>query len=120
MTEPSEPPESAASGEVVPLPLTRSRATEIVKEIAKTDRWSINIKYEPTQTWRRLVNRRQVELCLLEGYILDERAALDEYGNWRFEIARVCAGLHVVIDVALQRAPVLPKLFVVGIKGDQI
>jgi hypothetical protein len=35
-------------------------------------------------------------------------------------MARVCGGLSVVIDVALERAPVLPKLFVVAIKGDQI
>lgn len=106
---------------VATLPLSRSRATEIVREIAKTSvRWSINIPYKPTEEWRRLVNRRQVELCLQEGYVLDERATLDEHDNWRFKMARVCGGLSVVIDVALERAPVVPKLFVVAIKGDQI
>jgi hypothetical protein len=120
MAESTEPPEFAPGRVVVPLPLTRSQLTEIVRGIAKTARWSINIKYEPSQEWRRLVNRRQVELCLLEGYVLDDRASLDPHDNWRFSIARVCAGLHVVIEVALQRAPAMPKLFVVGIKGDQI
>jgi len=32
----------------------------------------------------------------------------------------VCAGLNVVIEVALQNGPALPRLFVVDIKGDQI
>jgi hypothetical protein len=113
MTEPDR--------DVIPLPLSRSRATEIVREIAKnSDRWSINVQYEPTQAWRMLVNRRQVELCLLEGYILDDRATLDAYDNWRFKIARVCGGLNVVIEVALQRTQVMPRLFVIAIKGDQI
>ena len=90
MAEPTDPPEGAKSGNVVPLPLLRARATDIVREIAKTARWSINIPYSPAAGWRQLVNRRQVELCLLEGYILQDHAKLDEHGNWRFQIARVC------------------------------
>jgi hypothetical protein len=121
MAEHDDPPAPlATTSNVVPLPLSRARATEIVKEIAKTDRWSINIPYSPKQIWRQLVNRRQVELCLLEGWILEDHARLDEHDNWRFSIARVCAGLNVVIEVALQRSPVLPRLYVIAIKGDQI
>jgi hypothetical protein len=106
---------------VTPFPLTRARATEIVREIAKdSSRWSINVPYRDTQKWRGLVNRRQVEWCLLDGYVLQERAELDEHGNWRFNIARVCAGMNVVIEVALQNGPALPRLFVTGIQGDEI
>lgn len=104
------------------FPLSRVQATDIVRDIAKTSsRWSINVPYDQEQDWRRIVNRRQVELCLREGYILNDVARADEHGNYRFQIARVCAGLDVVIDVALQFSPpLLPKIFVVGIKGDHI
>lgn len=107
--------------DVTPLPLTRARATEIVRELARDSaRWSINVSYATNQNWRALVNRRQVERCLLDGYVLQERAQLDEYDNWRFSIGRVCAGVNVVIEVALERKVAIPKLFVIGIKGDEI
>lgn len=76
--------------------------------------------YETGQDWRKLVNRRQVELCLKEGYILETHGALDTYGNWTFRMARVCAGLDVVIGVALEPKPLRPRLYVVSIKGDHI
>lgn len=104
---------------VIPLPLIRERATEIVREISKTDRWSVHIQYPPNGEWRRVVNRRQIELCLKEGYILQKHARLDEHGNWRFSIGRVCGGLNVEIGVALERTE-LPRLFVISIKGDHI
>jgi hypothetical protein len=107
---------------VIQMPLTRARVTEIVREIAKADppRWSIVIGYDANADWRKLVNSRQVLLCLEEGYVLDERARLDEHGNWEFEIARVCAGLNVVITCVLENGPSIPHLFVRKIKGDQI
>ena len=78
------------------------------------------LPYGQNHDWRRQVNRGQIELCLHDGYVLDERAAVDQHGNWAFKIARVCAGLDVVIDVVLE--PHFPgaRLFVVGISGDQI
>ena len=121
MAEPTDSADGASSGSnVVPLPLTRARATDIVRQIAKTARWSVIVPYTPAQPWRQLVNRRQVALCLLEGYVLEEHTSLDEHGNWRFHIGRVCAGLNVVIEVALENTPALPRLFVIGIEGDQI
>ena len=107
---------------VIPMPPTKARLTEIVREIAKSQppRWSIVNRYEPTQDWRKVVNSRQVLLCLEEGYVLDERASLDSHDNWEFQIARVCAGLNVIITCVLERAPPIPRLFVREIKGDQI
>jgi hypothetical protein len=106
---------------VVPIPLSRARATEVVREIAKDSaRWSVHIQYPAIHDWRRIVNRRQIQACLLEGWVMEDRASIDEHGNWRFRIARVCAGLDVVIDVALERNANLPRLFVVGITGDEI
>lgn len=106
---------------VVPLPLTRAQATERVREIAKDSRrWAITMPYGKKEAWRRAVNQRQVDLCLREGYVLDEHARLDEHGHWRFRIARVCAGLDIEIDVALEREGASPRLFVVGIRGDRI
>ena len=67
-----------------------------------------------------MVNRRSIELCLKSGYILEDRTEVDEYGNFRFSIRRVCAGVHVVLDVALESEGILPKLFVLAIDGDKI
>lgn len=107
---------------VTPMPLSRARLTEIVREIAASQppRWSIVVQYDANTDWRRVVNSRQVLLCLEEGWVLEEHATLDEHGNWEFQIARVCAGLDVVITCVLERAPAIPHLFVREIRGDKI
>jgi hypothetical protein len=106
---------------VVTLPPSRERLTDIVKAIAaESNRWSINAVLPTDQGGRSMVNRRQVELCLKEGYVCDERASIDRHGNWQFEMARVCAGLDVRIDVVVESAPSVPKLFVIAVRGDQI
>ena len=106
---------------VVQLPLTRAQATERMREIAKdSQRWSIVRSYAHTQEWRKLVNRRQVALCLEEGWILQDRINADQHGWWRFSVARVCAGLDVVIEVAMEDGVPNPRLVVVGISGDEI
>lgn len=107
---------------VIPMPPTRTRLTDIVREIAKSQppRWSIVIGYDAKADWRKVVNSRQVLLCLEDGYVLDERATLNANGDWEFQIARVCAGLDVVITCVLEREPPVPRLFVRQIKGDQI
>lgn len=104
---------------VVQLPLTRERTTEIVREIARAERWSVNMDYDADQQYRRTLNRRQVDRCLREGYVLDDHAKLDSNGNWRTRIVQVCSGVHVTIDVAIEPGPV-PRLFVVAIRGDVI
>ena len=76
--------------------------------------------YEQNQNWRERVNRRQIQFCLREGYVLEETATLDEFGNWRFHIARVCAGLNIEIEVALESQGPKPRLFVLKIQGDEI
>jgi len=106
---------------VARLPLTRARATEIIREIAKdSQRWTITIAYSQNLNWRKLVNRRQIQFCLHEGYVLEETATLDEFGNWRFHIARVCAGLNIKIEVALESQGRQPRLYVLEIQGDEI
>jgi hypothetical protein len=113
--------EEPKKADVVRLPPTRERLTEFVREIGlDSTRWSIAVPYKSGQDWRKLVNRRQIELCLRDGYILDARATQDAHGNWAFRIARVCAGLDVVIDVVLESREQLPRLFVISIQGDQI
>jgi hypothetical protein len=108
-------------GDVIPMPLTRSRATEIVREIAlDSKRWTITVQYKDTQKWRGLVNRRQVEWCLQDGYVLEDKIPLHESGYWVFTLGRVCAGLDVVVEVAVENGPPLPKLFVTRITGDEI
>jgi hypothetical protein len=111
----------ASEQRVQQIPPTRERLTDIVREIAAaSSRWSLNAAVPTTIDGRSIVNRRQVELCLREGYILDERASTDRHGNWKFEMARVCAGLDVTIDVVVESAPALPCLYVIAIRGEQI
>ncbi len=62
----------------------------------------------------------EIQFCLREGYVLEEIATLDEFGNWRFHIARVCAGLNIEIEVALEPQGPHPRLFVLEIQGDEI
>jgi hypothetical protein len=44
----------------------------------------------------------------------------DENGYWCFQVARVCSGLNVVIEVALEPDRANRKLIVTGISGDRI
>lgn len=111
---------SETESNVTPLPLTRARATELVREIERAGRWSIVIQKELAPGYKWLVNMRQIDLCLKEGWILDDHAKLDEKGNWRFDIGRVCAGVDVVITVAVERTASDPRLFVLAIRGDVI
>jgi hypothetical protein len=109
------------TSKVARLPLTRARATKIVREIVEdSQRWAITVPYTHNQNWRELVNRRQIQFCLREGYVLEETATLDEFGNWRFHIARVCADLNIEIEVALESKGPQPRLFVLEIQGDEI
>ena len=67
------------SSNITRIPLTRVRATEIVREIAKeSQRWMITMTYSQNQIWRELVNRRQIQLCLSEGYVLEHTADMDQ------------------------------------------
>jgi len=106
---------------VTPLPPNKIRITAIIREIASDSaRWSINVPAEDWQAIRHLVNKRQVERCLLDGFVIEDHAWLDEHDNWRCSVGRVCGGVFVGIEVAVRRSPALPKLFVIAIKGEQI
>lgn len=115
------PDDPDSGSKVVPLPLSRERATEIIREIARDSRrWSIVIPYKDPDLWRGFVNRRHIERILREGYVLQEHAELDDKGNWTCQIARVCAGMNVVIDVAFESEGRRPSLFVLKINGSRI
>jgi len=106
---------------VVPIPITREKGTEIVREIAKDSRrWPILLEYSERQEWFQIVNRRQIELCLKEGYILEDKSTVNDHGHHEFSIVRVCAGLNVKIKVAIDTDSVEPKAYVIGIDGDRI
>lgn len=111
-----------ASRKVTRMPLSRERATEVVRHVAKdSSRWVLLKPYSAQEDWRRTVNARQVQRCLADGYVLDDRATLDEHSQWRFRIARVCAGVNVVLDVALESETVKkPRLFVLGIDDESM
>lgn len=105
---------------VTVLPLTRERASDLVKEIVKAGRWSFPSHEQLAHGWKWLVTNGQVRQCLTDGYILDDRAKLDKYGNWTFRIGRVCAGMNVVITVAIERETEAPNLYVTEITGNTI
>jgi hypothetical protein len=112
---------SLSDDKVTRLPITREKATEIVREISEDSRrWAVLVVYEEHQEWRQLVNRRQIELRLKEGYILEPRSTVNEHGHHVFSIARVCAGLDVAIKVAVDIQGASSRLYVLGINGDRI
>jgi len=109
------------SHNVVTLPLTKERLTDIAREIGKdSERWPVIIPYGEDQNWQQSVNRRQIELCLREGYVVEKRVTADKHGYWRFNLVRVCSGMHVQIEVALEPDGPERKLIVIGVKGDRI
>ena len=106
---------------VVSMPMSRERVTDIIREIAKdSNRWPVVVPYEETDDWRKKVNRRQIGLCLREGYVLEDRVSADENGYWRFHVARVCSGLDVTIEIALEPDGPNRKAIIIGISGDRI
>jgi hypothetical protein len=113
--------ETTPADNVVPIPPRREALTELVREIAADDtRWFLIVQPDGRGgvTWNYLVNRRTVLLCLSEGYVLDDHATRDKEGNWRFRIARVCAGVNVTIECALEANRVQPRLYVLTINGE--
>lgn len=109
------------NAKVVRLPLSRERITDLVREIVEAGRVVIAVDVTDGKSPFRLgITTRTVDLCLREGYVIDEHARADEFGNWRIQIGRVCAGLDVLIDVAVEDKMLAPRLFVTAIRGDVI
>ena len=114
--------EGSTAHNVIPLvpPLSRARATEMVRDVVKAGRWRMTMMSSEAERGNAWVNARQIEFALRDGQILDEKVEFDGGKYYRFQMLRVCAGGSVVIEVALEALATLPCLFVTKAKGDQI
>jgi hypothetical protein len=102
---------------VIAMPLPRARAGDLVRGIVDAGRWSITVQRIGLGPKATLVSRH-IEAVLQGGWIEDEHAEVDEHGNYRFRMVRLVAGLSVRIEVAMQAAAALPRLFVIGATGE--
>lgn len=111
-------PDSVASN-VVPLvpPLSRARATEIVRDAVAAGRYSITMMHS-ADSFPPAVLSRQIDRVLRDGQILEETVEYDGKGYYQFRMLRVCAGMSVEIDVALEAMKTIPHLFVTRVRGD--
>jgi hypothetical protein len=99
------------------MPLPRARATAIVREVVEAGRWSLITQGTRQGQNSRQVFLREVENVLKDGQMIDDVAEADEHNCYRFEMVRVCAGVSVTIDVALEGDSTLPNLFVLRATG---
>jgi hypothetical protein len=116
-----DPPGAPQGANVVPLvpPMSRARATEIVREVVKAGRASIMVMHAGA-TKGAVPNSRQIDSVLRDGQILEDHVEFDGRSYYRFRMLRVCAGTSVEVEVALEALASLPRLFVTRAKGDAI
>lgn len=110
-----DPPGPA--GKVLPFvpSLSRARATDMVRGAVTAGRWSIKVQGSVPS-----VLSRQIERVVSDGQILEEIVEFDGKEFYQFRMLRVCAGVSVEIEVALEAKTTLPHLFVNIARGEQI
>lgn len=86
--------------EVVPLELTAVAALRLVREIAADTNNIVVIPYGKRKTAGRGINRRQLELCVQKGTII-EGPFMNQHGNWQMNFYRHAAGEEITCVVAI-------------------
>lgn len=83
------------------FPITRERALALIREAVRCG--NVLIPDPPDGgEWYRLMSRRQVDLCLKEGDLIEE-PDIDGYGHVRCVLERFGAGLTVRVHIALMK-----------------
>jgi len=84
-----------------PFPITPEHALALVRQAVECGNVLIP---DPPQggEWYRLVSRRQVDLCLKEGDLID-KPKVDMHGHVRCALERFGAGLDVRVHIALMK-----------------
>jgi hypothetical protein len=89
--------------EVVPLTLTTAAALRMVRELADESIRIVILDHCLKRMHRRHITRRQVELCLQKGTII-EGPFKNAHGNWQVNMYRHAAGEELTCTVAIEWA----------------
>jgi Domain of unknown function (DUF4258) len=89
--------------EVVPLSLTTPAALRMVRELAADTSRIVVIQHAKERQRKRGITRRQIELCLQKGSII-EGPFPNPHGNWQVNMYRHAAGEEVTCTVAIEWA----------------
>jgi hypothetical protein len=100
---------------IIHMPIAKARAKDMVRDILDAGRRSIVTQ---GSGGRQRITSRQIDTVLRTGWIEQDHVHADEHGNYRFEMVGFCAGAGVRLEVAMEAAPALPRLFVIRAQGD--
>lgn len=87
--------------DVIPFPIPKERALDLLRETAQSSSRVVTPTPPPEWgDWRRLVNRREIILCLQRGELIGG-PLLDEYSNWRCVLRCFCSEGMMEITASL-------------------
>jgi hypothetical protein len=89
--------------EVVPLTLTTTAALRMVRQLAANSGQIVILSHCQQRMVRRHITRRQIELCLQKGNIV-EGPSMNARGNWQVNVFRHAAGEEMTCTVAIEWA----------------
>jgi hypothetical protein len=93
----------AKEAQVVPLELTAPAAARMVQGLAGDSSRIVILRHCMERMNSRRVTRRQVELCLQKGTIV-EGPFMNAHGNWQANMHRHAAGEELTCTVAIEWA----------------
>lgn len=91
------------TAQIVPLNLTPSHALRVIKALAKDTTNIVVIPYGRKRAKQRKVTRRQIELCVQRGTIV-EGPFKNQHGHWQVNLYRHAAGEELTCVVAIDWA----------------
>jgi hypothetical protein len=89
--------------EVVPLTLSAPAALQMIKQLAANSGHVVILGHCRQQMVKRHITRRQIELCLQKGTIV-EGPSMNPHGNWQVNMFRHAAGEELTCTVAIEWA----------------
>jgi Domain of unknown function (DUF4258) len=96
-------PEQRAIPREQPAHLSAALALKVVRLIAADTDNIVVIPYGRRRAQQRNITRRQIELCVQKGTIV-EGPFLNQHGNWQMNFYRHAAGEEVTCVVAIEWA----------------
>lgn len=86
--------------EPIEFKMSPARARQMIHELAADSDRIVIIHHAETRGRQRLITRRQMELCVQKGVII-EGPFLNDHGNWQVTVQRRAAGEEVTCVVAI-------------------
>jgi hypothetical protein len=87
--------------DIVPLSLTAKHALSMIRSLALASERIVVIDHGRKSQRKRNISRRQVELCVQKGTII-EGPFFNMHGNWQVTMYRHAAGEEMTCVVAIE------------------